>query len=533
MRGLECAGRYLCRPCLPQRSSPATTVGTGSHVEARCEVEGRLQWKWKKGFSLLELEDKEGMLSTSFTMESGPRALSPTYTDCDRVIQDIYAMTRRRPYLASTPRRQAIVPVGRSREGGGRPTVEDLRTRVNGPVRTLQCGLLGGPAPAGGPVLGGPPVLGGSRLPMVPRATLLPGEVRAGPPTSIRPLVSMERRVGSPPAAGTVRGQGAGLDLTRYGARGAQEPRASLDLSSRQQGRGSSTVRAGVEGNRRPVLRRGHTDLQLRDRSTAGLEASFASMGVKDESRENKSKEESRISAIQARPLPPPVEPIYHSPLKPSKPPSPPSRRTPPSRPPQGPRTNYGRPHNGNQDQGPRNHYGAPRGGNHGSQSEYAKPRNENQDQGQRNHYGKGLWSRDQDKEERMSQPPTPREQGPMPGLGPRSSTAIELVVGKSEGALRRGLLWLQEDKLFSRWRERFVVLTNTHIVVHKKAASRISEMGAFLYKVGGSPACQQANAANSECRDRRNLSKKLPGSRFDREGSVHGDWLKPVCLLA
>jgi len=71
-----------------------------------------------------------------------------------------------------------------------------------------------------------------------------------------------------------------------------------------------------------------------------------------------------------------------------------------------------------------------------------------------------------------------------MPGLGPRSSTALELVVGKSEGAVRRGLLWLQEDKLFSRWRERFVVLTTTHIVVHKKAASRISEMGAFLYKV-------------------------------------------------
>ena len=51
---------------------------------------------------------------------------------------------------------------------------------------------------------------------------------------------------------------------------------------------------------------------------------------------------------------------------------------------------------------------------------------------------------------------------------------------------MRRGLLWLQEDKLFSRWRERFIVLTNSHIVVHKKAASRISEMGAFLYKVGG-----------------------------------------------
>jgi len=52
------------------------------------------------------------------------------------------------------------------------------------------------------------------------------------------------------------------------------------------------------------------------------------------------------------------------------------------------------------------------------------------------------------------------------------------------EEAVRRGLLWVQEDKLFSRWRERFVVLTTTHLMVHKKAASRISEMGAFIYKV-------------------------------------------------
>ena len=444
------------------------------------EVEGKLRNKLGAG-RLFEGE-KEGMLSTSFTMESGPRALSPTYTDCDRVIQDIYAMTRRRPYLSSTPRRQAVVPgvvrEGRTRDGG-RP--EDLRTRAsNGPVRTLQCGLLGGPTV--GPVLGGPPVLGGSRLPIVPRASLLPGEVRGG--QAVRPHPSMERRVGSP-AVGTVRGQNTGLDLTRYGARGSHEPRASLDLSSKQPGRGSSTVRAGGEGSRRPVLRRGYTDLQLRDRSTTGLEASFAAMGMKDESRESKSKEESRISAIQARPLPPPVEPIYHSPLKPSKPPSPPSRRSPPTRPPQGPRNHYGRPQNSNQDQGLRTHYGAPRAGNQGFQSEYAKPRIDNQEQEQKNHYGKGIWNQEQESQERTSQPPTPRER-PTPGLGPRSSTALDLVVGKSEGAVRRGLLWLQEDKLFSRWRERFIVLTNSHIVVHKKAASRISEMGAFLYKVGG-----------------------------------------------
>ena len=39
-----------------------------------------------------------------------------------------------------------------------------------------------------------------------------------------------------------------------------------------------------------------------------------------------------------------------------------------------------------------------------------------------------------------------------------------------------------------------------------------------------------QANAANSECRDRRNLSKKLPGSRFDRQRSVQADWRVLVC---
>ena len=77
------------------------------------------------------------------------------------------------------------------------------------------------------------------------------------------------------------------------------------------------------------------------------------------------------------------------------------------------------------------------------------------------------------------------RPSPPQRSLGQRASTALDLVLGAREETLRRGLLWVQEDKLFSRWRERFIVLTTTHIMVHKKAASRISEMGAFLYKVG------------------------------------------------
>ena len=47
----------------------------------------------------------------------------------------------------------------------------------------------------------------------------------------------------------------------------------------------------------------------------------------------------------------------------------------------------------------------------------------------------------------------------------------------------------------------------------------RLSLQGGWVSRM---PApLEQANAANSECRDRRNLSKKLPGSRFDRPLSM------------
>jgi hypothetical protein len=49
---------------------------------------------------------------------------------------------------------------------------------------------------------------------------------------------------------------------------------------------------------------------------------------------------------------------------------------------------------------------------------------------------------------------------------------------------INRGLLWQQKDKFFSRWKERFFILTEDYLQCFKKENSRISEMGTFLFKV-------------------------------------------------
>ena len=67
---------------------------------------------------------------------------------------------------------------------------------------------------------------------------------------------------------------------------------------------------------------------------------------------------------------------------------------------------------------------------------------------------------------------------------------------------VRRGLLWQQKDRFFSRWKERFFILTQvstssqylsfkilkcpTQDYLHcfKKESSRITEMGGFIFKV-------------------------------------------------
>ena len=52
------------------------------------------------------------------------------------------------------------------------------------------------------------------------------------------------------------------------------------------------------------------------------------------------------------------------------------------------------------------------------------------------------------------------------------------------DSSLKKGLLWQQRDKLFSRWKERYFILTKDYFHCFKKATSRITEMGGFIFKV-------------------------------------------------
>ncbi|EFA04025.2 uncharacterized protein LOC100142172 isoform X1 [Tribolium castaneum] len=56
----------------------------------------------------------------------------------------------------------------------------------------------------------------------------------------------------------------------------------------------------------------------------------------------------------------------------------------------------------------------------------------------------------------------------------------------ESTATVKRGLLWQQRKKLFSRWKERYFILTRDYLYCFQRAsgADRISEMGQFLFKV-------------------------------------------------
>ena len=51
---------------------------------------------------------------------------------------------------------------------------------------------------------------------------------------------------------------------------------------------------------------------------------------------------------------------------------------------------------------------------------------------------------------------------------------------------VRKGLMWVQQDKLFSRWKERFIILTTGYLQIFKKGETRFSDVGTFISKVAG-----------------------------------------------
>ena len=62
---------------------------------------------------------------------------------------------------------------------------------------------------------------------------------------------------------------------------------------------------------------------------------------------------------------------------------------------------------------------------------------------------------------------------------------ALLLTSGIANDAnIKKGLLWQQKDKLFSRWKERFFILTKDYFHCFKKGNTRLTEMGGFIFKV-------------------------------------------------
>ena len=58
---------------------------------------------------------------------------------------------------------------------------------------------------------------------------------------------------------------------------------------------------------------------------------------------------------------------------------------------------------------------------------------------------------------------------------------------------VRKGIIWHQRDRLFSRWKERFFILTSDYFHCFKKDCSKLSEMGEFLFKA--------SNSIQNQCR--------------------------------
>ena len=71
-----------------------------------------------------------------------------------------------------------------------------------------------------------------------------------------------------------------------------------------------------------------------------------------------------------------------------------------------------------------------------------------------------------------------------------RAGTQMDLLkpklrLEKEDGdIIKKGLMWIQQDKIFSTWKERFVILTTSHLQIFKKGTTKFSDMGTFINKV-------------------------------------------------
>jgi len=72
----------------------------------------------------------------------------------------------------------------------------------------------------------------------------------------------------------------------------------------------------------------------------------------------------------------------------------------------------------------------------------------------------------------------------PVPSGSPPGQCVTDNAATDGNSFIKKGLLWQQRDKLFSRWKERFFILTKEYFHCFKKGSSRLTEMGGFIFKV-------------------------------------------------
>jgi len=66
----------------------------------------------------------------------------------------------------------------------------------------------------------------------------------------------------------------------------------------------------------------------------------------------------------------------------------------------------------------------------------------------------------------------------------PLSSSSTNNSNGSSTTSLLKGVLWQQREKRFSRWKERFFILTNDYLQCFRRGSSKLSEMGSFIFRI-------------------------------------------------
>jgi len=67
---------------------------------------------------------------------------------------------------------------------------------------------------------------------------------------------------------------------------------------------------------------------------------------------------------------------------------------------------------------------------------------------------------------------------------GPLSSSSNNTAAHSSTTSLLKGVLWQQREKRFSRWKERFFILTNDYLQCFRRGTSKLSEMGTFIFRI-------------------------------------------------